>query len=176
MLDGLKYVAFASKKRLLWPLRVAFPSLVNAVDDPRKTAMRCVHCRRFVRGQQYHLGFSDLLVLYCSGCEGALLMRGTVAYGDLLPPSDHLPQGDHENWQLPYWRAVESLFLPCPCGGSFGYLNPPRCPYCRAPVAGDIFEGKVVLKQREGYCFLAGEQFDARDMLRPEQWSRRRVG
>lgn len=164
-LDELRFTAFRIKRRLLGPIRRVFPIFINRVDEPRDTAAQCINCGRFVRARSYHLGFSDLLALYCSSCEGVLLVGTDVDYRDLLPPRDRLSQGDYGSWELPYWQTIERLFAPCPCGGSFGYLNPPRCPHCHAPIAGDVFAGKVALKQRERYCFLSGKQVDGANAL-----------
>ncbi len=29
-----------------------------------------------------------------------------------------------------YYEAVQAQLQPCPCGGSFTYAAPPRCPHC----------------------------------------------
>ena len=169
----LAFALFSARKRLLWPLRRIAPSLINALDDPRDTAALCQSCQRLVRARQYHLGFSDMTPLYCSGCGNAVFLDASVDVADLVPPSGVLPQGDYGRWEIPYWRRIEDLFEACSCGGHFGYLQPPICPFCRHAVRGDIFEGKPVLKRREAYCFLAGAFIRAADALKAEH--RRRI-
>lgn len=170
--DWLRYCAFKARKRLLWPLRVVAPRTINAIADPRNTAALCASCGHFVRARQYHLGFSEITPLYCSGCGNAVFLDGSVEIADLLPPPDTLQRGDYGRSEIPYWQGIENLFQPCSCGGHFGYLQPPVCPFCRRPVSGDVFEGKPVVKKREGYCFLSGAFIPAAEALRNEHRSR----
>lgn len=170
--DWLRYCAFRARKRLLWPLRVVAPRTINAIDDPRNTAALCASCGHFVRARQYHLGFSEITPLYCSGCGNAVFLDGSLEIADLLPPPDTLQRGDYGRSEIPYWQGIENLFQPCSCGGHFGYLQPPVCPFCRRPVSGDVFEGKPVVKKREGYCFLSGAFIPAAEALRNEHRSR----
>jgi len=80
----------------------------------------------------------------------------TYWIGDPVP-HDVLSPGDFGRWKLPYWRRVEDRIPPCACGGSFGYLNPPRCPKCHGAIAGDVFEGKPALKETSLYFFDFGK-------------------
>jgi hypothetical protein len=111
----------------------------------------------------YHVGFSDIVQLYCATCEGVLLV-------DLYHPA----LSDLHSWAeqnakgfgfapADLWREFEARFRPCPCGGRFAYLNPPRCPHCRGLLRGDCYAGEPTRKVQDGYVFVPGASFTGRE-------------
>ncbi len=111
---------------------------------------------------------------YCGGCESVLLLGDFDIDLSGMPERPKLPRGDYGRSDIPFWTAVEELFLQCPCGGRFRYLNPPKCPKCKGLLLGNCFEGKPALKQTEGYVFASGRIFYAKDMLAPAEQHRSR--
>jgi hypothetical protein len=66
---------------------------------------------------------------------------------------------------LPFWQRAEALFRPCPCGGSFRFMNPPRCPLCKGLLYGDCYEDKPILRMRAGYVFVTTDSINAEQHL-----------
>jgi hypothetical protein len=165
LLDRIRYGLFAGRKHVLWPLRRVLPNFINRIDDPRDGALLCRCCDRFISCKGYHSGFSDVVAMYCSGCEGVLV----VALRDLenfLPPHKEVPAGDFGRWKIPYWSRIEERYSACSCGGHFGYLNPPRCSLCHGEISGNLFDSKPALKEREGYFLVFGKEFRGQDALK----------
>ena len=69
---------------------------------------------------------------------------------------------------LPVYTKVEGLFMPCRCGGHFGYMNPPRCPKCLKYLMGDCYEDKPILKERDKYVFVSVGSVTDKEQLRPD--------
>lgn len=134
-----------------------------------QTKVTCKSCNNELTGEVYHLGFSDLQALYCSTCPRVLLLHDHdfIAGNGITFPSDSEFQFFNRHY-LPYYRKVENLFLPCDCGGQFGFLNPPRCPHCNGLLRGNCYEDKPILKQRDGYVFVSAESVYDRDQIKPE--------
>jgi hypothetical protein len=127
----------------------------------------CQSCRAKVHGEIFHLGFSDMDALYCSSCPKVLLLRDWQLLSErgITRPSD----AEFQEWNrhmLPFYEKVEALFLPCSCGGSYRYMNPPHCPSCHGLLRGDCYEDKPVLKQRDSYVFVSAGSIDDRNHLR----------
>jgi hypothetical protein len=89
-----------------------------------------------VKGK-YHAGFSDLGFLYCD-------KDTTVLTFSSYDPQYQEIVGRIHPWVLAWdgkmgeLRRVESRLRKCPCGGSFSFLNPLRCPVCRGAFSGPI--------------------------------------
>lgn len=136
------------------------------------TDTTCLDCQRSIPAKLLHLGFSDTLALYCSRCEAVLLIDlFNTNLRDLFPPRQ-IPQGDYGVWEIPYWEKIEALFHACPCGGHFGYLNPPRCPACKGFIVGNLYEGKPAKKAIDGYAYVTGLAYTAEEMLKEEEQDR----
>jgi hypothetical protein len=82
------------------------------------------------------------------------------SYGAIVstPTSDY-----GKNWEEEI-QKVDSALPKCQCGGSFAYMNPPRCPKCAGLVFGAVYEGKPVLKAREGYTFVSRKTYKMDDL------------
>jgi hypothetical protein len=84
----------------------------------------CDHCRKSFRLQSFHAGLADLAYFYCSGGPHTLIASSHI---EDAPPM----------WGKADMTSVarfEGRLPKCSdCGGSFGYLNPLLCPYCREP-------------------------------------------
>lgn len=101
-----------------------------------------------VKGK-YHAGFSDLGFLYCDKDTTVLTFSSyDTQYQEIV--------GRIHPWVLAWdgrmdeLRRVESKLRKCPCGGSFSFRNPLRCPVCgkafSRPMSDDIFF--VILDKR----------------------------
>ena len=131
----------------------------------------CQSCHAEVHGQIYHLGFSNMQALYCSACPNVLLlkdpelpMRRGIRWPNLAPHDPGFQfYGRH---LLPVYAAIEDLFNPCPCGGTYQFMAPPRCPKCNGLLRGDCYEDKPVLKERDGYVFVSTKSVDDRQQIR----------
>lgn len=85
----------------------------------------CPSCDRTFRYQKMHSGFNNTGFAYCD-TDGALLVW------DTYDPQYTAIAGFRHPWTLNQrdQERVESALKPCPCGGSLGMRNPPRCPHC----------------------------------------------
>ncbi|MEI6667885.1 MAG: hypothetical protein WCP29_06995 [Acidobacteriota bacterium] len=83
----------------------------------------CDRCSRSFRLQSFHAGFSDLGYFYSASGVFTLV----VPSGEDGAPA---PLSDPDPVAL---AALESRLPPAPDGTRFGYLNPLRCPHCKAP-------------------------------------------
>ena len=169
MINRLKYYVFVCRK---WIVLLLPRKLRHLFHDPRREVALCKCCNKFVSGTHLHLGFSNLMALYCSRCEGVLLDE----YGDIetsdLPERQKLPKGDYGKSDMAYWIKYGDLFKPCPCGGTFDYLNSPRCPKCKGLLFGDLFKDKPALKEQNGYVFMSGPSFRAKEMIKDSELKR----
>lgn len=102
-------------------------------------SVTCKSCEAHIKGELYHLGFSDMDCMYCDSCPRVLLLKDhTLAerHGIKRP---NLQPGD-PGWEyynrhlLPYYARSEALFKPCDCGGYFRASAAPRCPCCNGLV------------------------------------------
>ncbi|HDY99556.1 MAG TPA: hypothetical protein ENH72_13850 [Pseudomonas sabulinigri] len=102
---------------------------------------KCGACGEEVKGELYHLGFSDMDAVYCWDCPNVLLIKDHDFFEKNGITFPHLMPGD-KGWQeynkhmLPYYKEAEKLFPGCGCGGSFRFMAPPRCPKCNDYLAG----------------------------------------
>ncbi|MEK7207844.1 MAG: hypothetical protein AAB134_08195 [Pseudomonadota bacterium] len=93
----------------------------------------CPSCHSVIKLKQkyqYHIGFSNLGVLYCDS-HSELLMFSTYnpIYREII--------GAKHPWTLSEKEKakVEENLKPCSCGGRFRFDAPPRCPVCNASLA-----------------------------------------
>jgi hypothetical protein len=157
MINRVRYQLHKLKKRLLWPFRKRFPKFINQIDDPRNAKLLCQSCGTLVPFKAYHIGFSSFYPLYCDSCPDVLLLEDYLRfpYGSCTnSPSENAGK----NW-LPGIHKVDSTLPKCKCGGSFAYMNPPRCPHCLGLVQGDLYAGKPVMKGRDRYTFVSRQTF-----------------
>lgn len=167
-INKLKFFFYQKWKALLWPMRKSFPRFANNIDDPRNIACLCQNCGSYIKGKSYHLGFSNLLCFYCSECEAALLIDTYLPELGNPQKIEQKPFEIFSRHEIPYWNQVKTLFNGCKCGGSFAYLNPPRCPKCKGLLRGNCYEDKPVLKDRDGYTFVSGESYSSKDWLKSQ--------
>jgi len=144
------------RKRLLRPLRQPFPRFINRLYPPNLESILCLECGAYVSGKLVHLGFSNLESLFCSSCPAALLID-SPDFGSLKSiNAAHRDFQEYNNHLLAPWATHEAQLQACSCGGEFRYLNPPRCPSCSGLLQGDLYEGRIIQKQRDGNAFLSG--------------------
>jgi hypothetical protein len=147
------------------------PRVDNAL--PMSTfVVRCEACRKDVKAGMIHLNASHAEALYCSSCSRVLLLKtpGLLERFGIERPG----LGKHDpgfqpflRHLLPFYAKVEALFLPCECGGHFGYMNPPRCPKCNGLLRGDLYGDKPIAKVTDGYALVSlGAEYDV-DKLKP---------
>ncbi len=141
------------------------------IDDSRRVAKLCHSCGGFVSGTVAHLGFSNLDAMYCSKCEGVLyISQYSLDVTDIF--SESCPREEYSMEYVPVWTKFEALFAPCPCGGKFKMLNPPRCPKCHDFILGDYYNGKPIYKLRDKYSFQSGKSFHEGDLLKESERNR----
>jgi hypothetical protein len=115
----------------------------------------CAVCSATVSCVIHHLGFSDMDAVYCSMCPKVLLLDDRPKNDTQFP---NLVAGD-EGWKefdrhlLPYFLETEKQFPLCSCGGSFKFMNPPRCPKCFGFILGEEYEDKPI-KRNNGYVYI----------------------
>jgi hypothetical protein len=114
-------------------------------DFPWRDNAECRHCHTLVVVGGFHAGFSDSDPLYCSRCENSLIIKRWDCFLPAPPPSYSNTQ-DYARELLPYWTAIEATLAGCPCGGTFRFLNSPRCPKCHDLLLGDLYQDKPILK------------------------------
>ena len=89
---------------------------IGVEKDPLEREVSCKACRRLVTGRIGHLGFSDLVCMYCSGCPNALLIH--IADPAILSV-EHLKNQSFQHFDrhlIPFWNAVAERFRKCECG------------------------------------------------------------
>lgn len=95
--------------------------------------LKCPTCRGVFRPAAprfFHAGFGNEGFLYCDRDTSILVFSSyNRSYTQLV--------GDKHPWMLSANEQgfVEGHLKPCPCGGSFLFKNPPRCPHCGASIA-----------------------------------------
>jgi hypothetical protein len=133
--------------------------------------VECQACGEDIVGEMIHLGASNMDVLCCSSCPRVLLLKtpGLLERFGIVRPSlvkghpGFLPYLRH---LLPFYEKVEALFLPCECGGRYGFMNPPRCPKCNGLLRGDIYGDKPIAKVTDGYALVTLGSVDDVSKLR----------
>lgn len=131
----------------------------------------CQSCNAQIEGNMIHLGFSDMQALYCSSCPCVLLLKDWTLLEKHGISWPHLQAGD-KGWQpwdrhlLPIYQKIEALFIPCSCGGTFRFMNSPRCPKCKGLLRGDVYEDKPILKERDLYAFVSVDSISDTDGLK----------
>lgn len=90
--------------------------------------IECPNCRKRVELNQphfYHAGRSNQGFLYCD-------RDSTILVFSSFDPRYVRIAGDVHPWMLGHdqMAEVEEHLIKCPCGGSFAFSNPPRCPHC----------------------------------------------
>jgi hypothetical protein len=90
--------------------------------------LECPTCRKKIELEQryfYHAGRSNQGLLYCDR-DPTVLVFSTYdsRYVQIV--------GEVHPWMLDFDQKaeIEEHLVGCPCGGSFSFSNPPRCPYC----------------------------------------------
>ena len=168
MINRFRHFIYRKKKELLYPLRrTRLGTWINSIDDPRAIQFLCDSCGEIAPGMTYHGGFSDISAFYCSSCHAALYLRGATSEPQ-LPDTRSILSCDWGREEIPLWSDFEAQLPPCPCGGLFRYLNPPRCPKCHGPLSGDIYEGKPVLKARDYYVLDFGRTYSVEELRKVE--------
>ncbi|QWT18967.1 hypothetical protein KPL74_14580 [Bacillus sp. NP157] len=112
----------------------------------------CDACHRSFLIRSYHAGFSNLGYFYSASGRFTLTV-GTMVPGSPAPLA--APEADA-------LAALERALPAAPDGSRFGYLNPFRCPHCRAPYID--FAAHPGLREQEYY----GNYFDGSELLRYE--------
>lgn len=90
--------------------------------------IRCPACHDTFHNEQpyeYHMGFSNVGVLYCESCPNLLVFSSfDPTYISLI--------GNRHPWGLPGsdLQVIENHLRSCPCGGRFRFDASPRCPLC----------------------------------------------
>ena len=132
--------------------------------------LKCKSCGGTVSCEMYHLGFSEMQALYCSSCSKVLLLHDFTLFernGIHCPPLEASAPAfkPYTRHILPFFQQAEALFKPCPCGGSFRFMNPPRCPLCKGLLLGDCYEDKPIFKLRDWYVFICSGSISAEEHL-----------
>ena len=108
----------------------------------------CRSCGGSIKGELYHLGFSDMEAVYCDSCPNVLLLKDREYLARNGVQFPYLQAGD-KGWEyynrhlLPYYEMAEKYFPNCACGGRFRYMSAPRCPSCGDYIMGKGFEEPV---------------------------------
>jgi hypothetical protein len=136
--------------------------------------VRCEACGEDVVAGMIHLGASNAEALYCSSCPRVLLLRTPdllERFGIKRPALGPNFPGFQPFLRhlLPFYAKVEALFLPCECGGHYGYMNPPRCPKCNGLLRGDVYGDKPIAKVTDGYALVTLGAVDDMDQLKPRK-------
>ena len=137
----------------------------------KKTA-KCQACGKLIDGEIFHLGFSDMVALYCSSCPMVLLLSDFQLLENKGIKWLHHTAGD-KGWEyydrhlLPVYSEIEKLFKQCKCGGRFGFTNPPRCPKCNQYMQGNCYEDKPILMQRDKYAFVCAGSVTDVEQIEP---------
>ena len=100
------------------------PKLPRSIANKKTTV--CQHCKRSVPFKgPYHSGFSNQGFLYCNR-DSTVLVFDTYSshYGRIIPNKHPWILNAKEK------QLLESHLNACPCGGTFGFRNKPRCPHC----------------------------------------------
>lgn len=121
--------------------------------------VECQACGEDVAGEIHHLAFTNMEALYCSSCPRVLLLKTPSLlerFKIVRPPLEKSKPGflPYLRHLLPFYEKVEALFLPCECGGHYGYMNPPRCPKCNGLLRGDLYGDKPIAKATDGYALV----------------------
>lgn len=97
----------------------------------------CQHCGLRLEYTRVHTGFNNTGYLYCDR-DGALLVW------DTFDPHYTGVVGEKHPWMLDSTdqERVEQALCPCPCGGHFGFDNPPRCSRCAAELS-DLLPDRI---------------------------------
>ena len=97
----------------------------QGVVTPGNVSLSCLcdRCRRSFRLQSFHAGFSNIGYFYSESGLFTLVVSADEA-GAPVPLSEPEPSA---------LAALEARLPLAPDGTRFGYLNPLRCPHCRAP-------------------------------------------
>ncbi|HEX8963688.1 MAG TPA: hypothetical protein VF801_11860 [Rhodocyclaceae bacterium] len=133
--------------------------------------IQCEACGEDIAGQIHHLGLAGMDALYCSSCPRVLLVKANLLdrFRIVRPPlgKDYPGFQPYLRHLLPFYEKVEDLFLPCECGGRFGFMNPPRCPKCGGLLRGDVYGDRPIAKVTDGYAFVSVGSVDGAAWLKP---------
>jgi len=99
----------------------------NVSPSNLSVACICDDCGQSFRLQSFHAGFAKLGYFYAASGRFTLAVPATVP-GAPVPTLRAL--SDEEAAAI---AALEQQLPQAPDGTSYGYLNPLRCPHCRAP-------------------------------------------
>jgi hypothetical protein len=137
-------------------------------------SVTCKCCSSLVRGELFHLGFSDMDCMYCDSCPRVLLLkdhtladRNGIHWPNLQPGAPGWEYYDRH--LLPYYARLEALFKPCSCGGTFRVSAAPRCPSCNASLLGAAPEADKPSTWRKGHVFVSVGCFDDIEWLNDAQ-------
>lgn len=119
----------------------------------------CQACGADVAGEIHHLGASNMEALYCSACPRVLFLKtpGLLERFDIVRPpvvKSYAGFQPYLRHLLPFYAKVEALFLPCECGGHYGFMNAPRCPKCNGLLRGDCYGDRPIAKVTDGYALV----------------------
>jgi hypothetical protein len=95
--------------------------------------------------------------------------RSIIEEAGILWPNLQAGDKGWEPWNrhlLPIFEEIEALFIKCTCGGSFRYMNPPRCPKCNEFLDGHGYEDKPILRERSKYVFVSVDSIDDVDAIK----------
>jgi len=119
----------------------------------------CKSCGEKISGTYVNLGFSCTAALNCSKCESILFISDYDDVWNKYPKLKEAKFEPHNRHLLPYWNAIELEYENCDCGGSFNFMNPPRCPLCKGSLGRYTYEDKPILKQWDRYSFVCGKTY-----------------
>ena len=120
------------------------------MTDPRTHNTQCPHCGKSFEYQRHHAGFSSQGFMYCDQ-DATVLTWGAwdPRYRRLTQKFPWMLDSDERH-------VVEASTLPCPCGGRFGFANPPRCPLCNEELPS--------LVPNQIYYVIVGRRIDGDDI------------
>ena len=113
---------------------------------PGNVSLSCIcdDCSRSFRLQSFHAGFSNVGYFYSESGQFTIVVNGDVE-GAPVPPSEPDPSA---------LAALESRLPPAPDGTRFGYLNPLRCPHCKAPYIDFVSHPEIRANEYYGNTFF----------------------
>ena len=115
------------------------------VPANRLTAI-CPHCHNRFSYNRWHAGFGDQGYMYCDTDEA--VVTWSVYDSKYWSIVQKVPWNLNETEK----KMVEGALRPCPFGGRFRFVNPPRCPICRCDIA-SVVAGGI-------YFVVTGRQID----------------
>jgi len=104
------------------------PNSRGAVTDELD---RCPNCQKTLEFQRFNAGFGSEGYVYCG-------TDATVVTWNSYDPIYSAISDNRHPWLLGSdgRQAVEAALRRCPCGGSFLFVNVPRCPHCGEQLPG----------------------------------------